>query len=142
MNSFKEIAKLAHRLMLVVASIVVLAGVSSIQISGGSVDLIGAEAHADDRSLHACGDELFTGDIYNHYTAHCNVWLWGAMMFMGLAIASVNAAIRAAALGSGGTLLGLRTSTWVALTVAYGGMAALYVVFGFLCDPNAGMCAQ
>ena len=140
MKSFKGIAKLAHRLMLVVASILVLAGVSSIQISGGSVDLIGAEAHADDRSLHACGDEHITRYIYVHYTAHCNVWLFGAVMLMGLAIASANAGIRATAPGSGGTLLGLRASAWATLTFAYGGMAILFLVFVFLCDPNAGMC--
>lgn len=136
---------LAYKLMLLCCVIITFAGVPSIDIkttqmmdkSQLSVGINWGNAHADNRELHACGDEPITNNILEHAHSHCN-WMQRTALLMGLAAAI--AGVIALVLGSGGTLLGAGAAAWGALAVAWGGMTALYGFVASFCNPNRGMC--
>ena len=148
---------LANKLMLIAAGILMLAGIPSpnVQFTDDSVtvSMIGAEAHADIRSKHACGDETPTQNQLAHQGSHCSWWQWAIWIasFLALAagvIASLLAIITAQAAATGGasavvtaaTLLSLTSAQWSLIAGLLGGIALLYGLFALLCDSNAGMC--
>lgn len=138
---------LAYKLMLLCCVIITFAGIPSIDIkttqmmdkSQLSLGIDWGNAHADNRALHACGDDVVTGEILEHATSHCNIFQWAAVV--AALLAAIAGAI-ALIIGSGGTLLGAGAAAWTALAVAYGGLAALYGLFGLLCNVNRGMCDE
>ncbi len=145
------ITKLAHRLMLVAAGILMLAGVPSIDVNptdNGSVSvdisMTGSYAHADIRSLHACGNETVTGEIAKHGVQHCNWWQLGIIILtLAAAIAAAIAAGLAITAASGGaaavstaTFLSFTVAEWSLIAAAYGGFAALYALFQWICNVN------
>lgn len=144
------ITKLAHRLMLVAAAILMFAGIPQPHINFTNIDnkptieitAIESVVLAHDRNLHACGDEPKTENTDKHALKHCGIFQWIALG-TALVVAAAGLAALIAAKAASGAFLGLAAIVWkwiVASGVA--ATAIMWVVYN-VCNPNAGnICDQ
>lgn len=134
--------------MLVCCVIITFAGIPSIDVKHFSITENppehisikvdwSANAYADQRAMHACGNEKPTADQLKHAVTHCNIWQLGVLIFGLLAIV---ATVIAGTVASGGAFLSFTAGQWVLIAGAYGGLALLYGYLGSVCDANKGMC--
>lgn len=133
--------------MLFCCVIITFAGVPSIDIKHLSNDNghnqysveidWGQNANAHQRELHACGDDVVTGDITAHAVKHCNIWQLGILI---LGLLAIVATVIAGTIGTGGAFLSFTGAQWLLIAGAYGGLALLYSYLASVCNPNKGVC--
>lgn len=104
------------------------------------ISMTGSYAHADIRSKHACGDEPATGNTIAHAVTHCNGWQL-AIILLSIAAAIALAIAAGMVLSAGGavtaaTIMTFTAAEWGAIAAMYGGLAAIFGLFNWICNVN------